>query len=60
MARYGWDLRIMDKLDRIRSTGVFRNANVAVVHQMVVIEHHVFEYRTKAEGLEDLRLVLGR
>ena len=35
-------------------------ARVGVVHAVVFIEHHVFEYRAEAQRLENVRLALGR
>ena len=60
MARNARNLRILDELYRIGAAGVLGNADVCIIYQMVLIEHHVLEHRAKTERLEDLRFVLGR
>src|SRR5262249_44428066 len=55
-----WNLRVLDEFYRISAASVLRNADVCIIYQMVLIEHHVLEHRAKTERLEDLRFVLGR
>jgi hypothetical protein len=60
MAGHVRDFRVVDELDRIRAARVVRDARVGVVHAVVFIEHHVFEYRAKSQRLKNVRLALGR
>ena len=60
MAGNARDFRVVDELDRIRAARVERDARIGVVHAVVFIEHHVFEYRAEAQRSENVRLALGR
>src|SRR6516165_2881260 len=60
MARNAWNLRILDEFYWIGAAGVLGHADVCIVHQTVLIEHHVLEHRAKTQRLENLRFVLGR
>src|SRR5580693_8092906 len=60
MARNAWDFRILDEFYRIGAAGVLSKADVGIVDQTVLIEHHVLQHRAKTDRLEDLRFVLGR
>src|SRR4051812_11892995 len=59
MASDARDLRIADKLDRIRPTRIQSDAGVGVVDTVILVEHHVFQHRAEAERLENVRLALG-
>ena len=60
MARNARNLRILDELYGIGAAGVLGKADVCIIYQMVLIEHHVLEHRAETERLEDLRFVLRR
>jgi hypothetical protein len=48
MAGQARDFSVLDELDRIGAARVERDARIGVVHAVVFIEHHVFEYRAEA------------
>lgn len=56
-----WNLRIRDELNRICTTSILRDADVVVVRyaRLEVIDD-VLEDTAKADGVEDLGLLLGR
>src|SRR4030095_5024386 len=51
---------VLNKLDRIRPTSVFRDARVGIIDIAVFIEDDVLEHSTKPQSLENIRLALGR
>ena len=60
MARHAGNLRVLNELDRIRSTSVFRDARVGIIDIVVFIEHDVLEHSAEAQRLKDVRLVFWR
>ena len=60
MAGCARDFRVVDEFDRIRAARVECDPRVRVVHAVVFIEHHVFEYRAEAQRPENIRLALWR
>src|SRR6266436_1134555 len=53
------NLGVADEFYGIRASGVFGDADISKVHQMILIEHNIFEHRPKAERLENIGLALG-
>ena len=57
MACHAGDLRAVDELDGIGAACVLRDAGVGKIDADFLL-HYVFQHRTKAQRLEDIRLVL--
>src|SRR3954447_12884710 len=57
MTRYTGDLRVLNELDGIRSTSVFRDARVGIINVAISSEHDVLEDSAEAKRLKDVRLV---
>src|SRR4030095_8244047 len=60
MARDTRNFRVLNELNRICATSVFRDARVGVIDIAVFIEDDVLEHSTKPQSLENIRLVFGR
>src|SRR4029077_2810623 len=54
------NFRVLNKLDRVRPTSVFRDARVGIIDIAVLIEDDILEHSTKSQSLENIRLALGR
>jgi hypothetical protein len=50
----------LNKLDRIRSASVLRNACIGVIDISIVIKHHVLEHRAEAQRLKNVWFVFWR
>src|SRR6478672_5813279 len=54
------NFRVLNKLDRVRPTSVFRDARVGIIDIAVFIEDDILEHSTKPQSLENIRLALRR
>jgi hypothetical protein len=53
------DPRIVDEFDRVSVTRVLSQTCVCIVHQSVLVEHHVFKDGPEAQRRKNVRLIFG-
>jgi hypothetical protein len=44
----------VDEFYRIRAAGIFSDADVGKVHQVIVVKHYIFQYSAEAKRLENI------
>src|SRR4030095_11942151 len=54
------NLRVLDKLYRVRASGILRDADVGVIDIAVLIEHNVLYHSAETQCLKNVRLAFGR
>ena len=60
MTRDTGDLRVLNELDRIRSTSVLRDACIGVIDIALFVEDDVLEYGAEPQRLKNVRLAFWR
>jgi hypothetical protein len=61
ICRQAWNLGVLDVLDGVSTSSVFRQSRVIIINETGLrAEHNVLENRTKLDGTENIGLLLSR
>src|ERR1044071_2823864 len=56
MASETRDLRVLNKLDRVRAARVLRNADIGEIDAAIIFEDDIFQNRAETQRLKNIRL----